>query len=376
MKGISVTEVRHHGRPRWQVLVPAELSGTGRRRRRFFADEAEARKLVEQINADRGSISELFHRLDRGQQETLLRCLHRANSDASVIEQALDAWLSKKRTDETLTLGQLRDECLASKRSSGRRDTYIANLQNSLRQFTAGRSGMRVAGVTPKLIDDWLNGSGWAVATRQGMLKDVRTLFSFALKRGYMSENPALRVDRPLTEDKPPGILSVEQIKLLMGRAAASDKPLARWLAIQLFGGLRREEADRLSEPEILPGVLLVVARNKTRKKRFVPINETLRAWLDLPGQLPIKNRRRRLRRVRGELRRVQSKRGVRLKHVLDVPWPKNCLRHSFCSYALPKFGAAKTAEIAGHSEAVLFAHYRELVSEESAREFWAISPK
>jgi hypothetical protein len=118
-----------------------------------------------------------------------------------------------------------------------------------------------------------------------------------------------------------------------------------------------------------------VSARNKTRKKRFVEINETLRAWLALPGELPLKNLVRRVRRVRGEIRRVQSKRGVREKHVIDIPWPKNALRHSFCSYALPVLGAKQTANQAGHSEDVLYSHYRELVTRDAALAFWSIVP-
>jgi integrase len=373
MREIQVTWNRQ--KERWQVLVPAELSGTGRRKRRFFADEAKAKALVAQINGDRRSIAELFHRLSPDAQGTILRCLHRVDGDAGQIEQALDAWLKRKEADETLTLAKLRDECIASKQASGRRESYIANLQNSLRQFTTGREKDLAARVTPAEIDAWLNGNGWAAATRQGMLKDLRTLFSFGVRRGYLADNPAEKVDRPLSEDKSPGILTVEQVRLLMSRAAANDRPLARFLAVQLFGGLRREEAERLTEAEILKDSILVSARNKTRKKRFVEINETLRAWLALPGELPLKNLVRRVRRVRGEIRRVQSKRGVREKHVIDIPWPKNALRHSFCSYALPVLGAKQTANQAGHSEDVLYSHYRELVTRDAALAFWSIVP-
>jgi hypothetical protein len=58
------------------------------------------------------------------------------------------------------------------------------------------------------------------------------------------------------------------------------------------------------------------------------------------------------------------------------VPWPSNVTRHSFCSYHLAQFGSAsKTALEAGHSEAMLFAHYREVVSPAEAAAFWQIRP-
>lgn len=51
-------------------------------------------------------------------------------------------------------------------------------------------------------------------------------------------------------------------------------------------------------------------------------------------------------------------------------------VRHSFVSYHLAAFGSAsKTANEAGHSEAMLFRHYRELVTPAAAGEFWALRP-
>ena len=59
------------------------------------------------------------------------------------------------------------------------------------------------------------------------------------------------------------------------------------------------------------------------------------------------------------------------------VPWPHNATRHSFVSYHLSHFqSAAKTALEAGHSEAMLFGHYRELVTEQDAAEFWSLTPE
>jgi hypothetical protein len=59
------------------------------------------------------------------------------------------------------------------------------------------------------------------------------------------------------------------------------------------------------------------------------------------------------------------------------VPWPHNATRHSFVSYHLAQFqNAGKTALDAGHTEQMLFAHYREIVQPAAAAEFWAIRPQ
>jgi hypothetical protein len=57
--------------------------------------------------------------------------------------------------------------------------------------------------------------------------------------------------------------------------------------------------------------------------------------------------------------------------------WPHDCLRHSYCSYYLAAHeNAAKTALQAGHTESILFRHYRKLVKKEQAEKFWAVYPK
>jgi hypothetical protein len=45
-------------------------------------------------------------------------------------------------------------------------------------------------------------------------------------------------------------------------------------------------------------------------------------------------------------------------------------------SYAVPVLGVSRTALEAGHSEAVLVRHYRELVTAEDAGRFWGLRPK
>ena len=57
--------------------------------------------------------------------------------------------------------------------------------------------------------------------------------------------------------------------------------------------------------------------------------------------------------------------------------WPHDCLLHSYCSYYLAAHeNAAKTALQAGHTELILFRHYRKLVKKEQAKKFWAVYPK
>ncbi len=138
---------------------------------------------------------------------------------------------------------------------------------------------------------------------------------------------------------------------------------VCRQLAIRYFAGLRSSEVMKLREEHILRdrGVIEVPALlSKTRRRRLVRIQPNLEAWLDLGGTL------RGMREL--TVRQVIVRSGV--------PWASNVTRHSFVSYHLAQFEqAGRTALESGHSEAILFRHYRALVAPSTAAEFWAITP-
>ena len=75
-------------------------------------------------------------------------------------------------------------------------------------------------------------------------------------------------------------------------------------------------------------------------------IHPTLRAWLDLGGDLPPINLRRRFEVVReaaGLIRR--EKRVGKRDKITPTGWVQDCLRHTFASNYLPEFGVEKTVE-------------------------------
>ena len=65
------------------------------------------------------------------------------------------------------------------------------------------------------------------------------------------------------------------------------------------------------------------------------------------------------------------ARKELKLQH-----WPHDCIRHSFCSYALRKYeDFGKVAAQAGHTEKISMKHYLKLVSKAEAKEFWDIYP-
>lgn len=140
------------------------------------------------------------------------------------------------------------------------------------------------------------------------------------------------------------------------------------WVCLVVFGGLRPNEARRISWEDIREGFVHIGgAKAKTRRRRLVPISDQLAAWLDaaraVEAPLPPIGWDR-------DWRRARDRAGLKDKY------SHNALRHSFASYhfALHR-RASETAAILGHSEAMLFRHYRERVSPREAEAFFGLLP-
>jgi integrase len=265
---------------------------------------------------------------------------------------------------EPLTLNELINEFLRARARAGRADRYLRQLRVSLKNFAAGRGRRMIGEIKTTEIEKWLAGQEWAPKTMRGYLGDVSTLFNFAARRGYVERNPARGVELPVLDGHATiEIHTPDQVRQVLEYARRADLDVCRHLAVRYFAGVRSAEAHRLRETDVKldHGLIEVPAvKSKTRSRRLVTIQPNLRAWLDLGGEL----------RAVGDM----TVRGV--IRLSKVPWPHNVARHSFVSYHLAHFKKTnETALEAGHTEQMLFAHYRALVTPVAAAEFWAIKP-
>ncbi len=343
---------------RWRVIVPKELRGVSGQRCIFYRQEGEAVEKCRELMRNRSQAGIALYQLSQDDRVLVLAALRRCNGDANQLLSATEghnAAVILRSVHEAVT------ECIAAKKGAGLRPRSITALNSSLGMFAAKFGDLGIRAVTSEMVDKWLTTGGWAAATRRGYLTDVRTLFSFAVARGYAESNPAEAVQKPILEDRPPGIFTVNEVSRLLKTCLKVDRGLLGYIAPILFGGFRPDESRALNKKQVGKDLIEVTPQSsKTRRRRFIPINSTLKAWL-AGAEYGIKNPKRRLDKVR---------------RLAKVPWPHDVLRHTFCSYALPKHGATLTAAWAGHSEQVLFQHYRERVKPKEVEKFWALRPK
>lgn len=273
-------------------------------------------------------------------------------------------WIAARPEGSLLTVNQLINEFLLAKARADKTDRYLRQLRVVLSSFNMGRGRTPLDQVTVQSLEKWVRDRDWSVRTMHGYLADVRTMFNYAVKRGYIERNPAAGVELPsINSYAAVHVHTPDQVQTVLDVTRRADLDVCRRLAIRYFAGVRSAEANRLEETDLkLDQNLLEVPamKSKTRARRLVTIQPNLRAWLDLGG----------------ELRGIADQTVRDVIKLSKVDWSHNVTRHSFVSYHLAKFeNAGRTALEAGHSEQMLFKHYRAVVTPAAAEEFWSIVP-
>ena len=219
-------------------------------------------------------------------------------------------------------------------------------------------------------IEAWLGTRGESLRTRRNYQADIRNLFNFAIRRGYVASNPVDRLEKIILDEKAVEILSVAQAARLLEAAEASGGTMTPFVSIGLFAGLRTREIAVLDWRDVdLTEMTITVhaAKTKTRARRIVEVSDNLKAWL-LPysakaGPVAPDHYRQRFE----DTRRAAG---------ID-PWPRNAMRHSAASYHLAAHrNESLTQAMLGHeSGKMLIQHYRELVRPKDATRYWQIMP-
>lgn len=342
--------------------------------RQFFSTKSEAEKFAEKItiqadNQDPPIILNGKEKRDYQAAQDILA------GRFSMVEAA-QACIKQNKTLIPMRFEDAIDECFDAKEKSGKDNQYLVKFRNRLKalaRFCRDKGKEFCHDISASEAEHWLHQNQWASVTKKGTLIDLNTFFNFALKKGWAVTNPCKLIEKIEVEQYARGIVTPMQADILIRTCAASDAPLVRYFSDQMFGGLREIEARQLTKAHEhklhieLPG-------DDVYEPGFIEWNPTWKAWRDkYPGEYyPIRNFWRRVSKIKNAAKAKM----IESKVADEAFWfPRNCLRHSFCSYGSKVWGTGKTAELARHSEAMQKKHYRRPIPLEDAKAFWAINP-
>ena len=291
------------------------------------------------------------------------------------------------------TVREVVDELIASKTSAGKSGVYIKDLNSRLGAF-ADHFQLRIANVTGKQIEEYIRGlktlgsdetkrHSLAGRTQNNIRRLVSTLFKFAIKRGYLpKDNDEISgVEKASVDSGDIEVFSPVQLQKLFDACIQPVKERGKWrtreemipyLAVAAFCGLRAAEIMRLdwSEIHLIGGEKFVEVKAgnaKTASRRTIPITDNCAAWLERYAKIsgPVIN-----------LSRADKQLFLYLAEKSGVPWKHNGLRHSFISYRLAVVKDVGQVSLeAGNSPGMVFKHYRQLVRESEAKDWFSIVP-
>jgi integrase len=275
------------------------------------------------------------------------------------------------------TVRQVADELIELKTNRKASARYVEDLKGRLARL-ADKFQVNVDTVTTADIQQWLDSMDAAPRTIRNLRNNASGLFKFAEARGYIArgENPVTATERIKTKNSDAiEIYSPDELTRLLDAASDSFKTV---LAIQAFAGLRSAEAMRLDWQNIKldrKHIEITAANAKTASRRIVPILPNLAAWL----KKATKKTGKIFPHSRAYFHELQRNISTDTKtgKLPALAWKHNALRHSFISYRVAAIqNVAQVALEAGNSPGMIFGHYRELVTPDAAKKWFAIQPE
>ena len=252
-----------------------------------------------------------------------------------------------------------------------------------LGSFAAAFGQRQAAEITAEEVEQWVAEQCATDANRREMLVRLNGLFAYGVKRGFLRDNPVRKLELPRPNPARAHILTVKQVRALMAHCPPSVIPA---VAVQLFGGLRRAEAERLDwhDVDFDSGTVKATqhkgAGGRRERARFVPMLPALRAWLEPFRQhagpvFPTAVTGPRRGEVSPQLYRVgfakaREAAGIRA-------WDENTLRHTFGSYRLAAIHDLERVRVEmGHSTTrTTTEYYVNAVRAADAAAFWNVIP-
>jgi integrase len=269
-------------------------------------------------------------------------------------------------------------EFLEGQKSKRYVEDLRAKLNRAAKAFTGQLRDIRAID-----IDRWIAGmKDTGKRTKNNYRMAMVTLFSYARDKNFLPRGEQTEAEFVTRyDDKKGGVIGIYTPKEFALLLHYVDERFLPFVALGGFAGLRSIEILRLDWTDVwFKKGFIEVGRDKskTATRRLVPICPALEKWLapyakeSGPILADIKNEShftRQFHAAKHTLNDANGKPRVELVH--------NGLRHSFCSYRMAETkSAAQVALEAGNSPKMLFEHYRELVTDAEAKEWFSLTPE
>jgi integrase len=364
---------KKRGLAAWALNVPPDLSDTGKRKELFFRTKKDATSECERLKARKENFGRTITEPTPARMAEAVECYKLLDGSATLLDAVRGFLAVQHVRRSSITFLDLFNRFLEAKKD--RNEQYRRELRITRDRFPK-LHGRLVVDISHNDLEPLL--AQISPGGRNSVMRYLRALFNYGIKRGFLIENPISRLDfadRPRQEVE---ILSNKQVEGMLQHALAEDLKLLPFLVLGIFCGIRPDgELQKLEWRDLDLADSMVVIRpevSKTRRRRFIDLSENAEAWL----RATMKQKRPAVGRVvefaESELR---THRKANWEAAGIKQWPQQGMRHTYCSnwLALHK-DINKLVLQSGHDSVdTMWRHYHRGTSETEAHQFWAIMP-
>jgi len=355
----------------WVVNLPPLLSGTAKRQRRYFDDKKAAKEFANQERIRLKNYGTASTSLPAGKIEEAAAAFDKLNGTGIGLLEAVEQVLQWKRSRENSVTFKSMFESFIDARKGKRSAPYLRALRYTLPRFAALHDRLACE-ISASEIEEELKGVSASV--HNALLRYLRAVFNFGIRRGWCVENPVKRIEMNSLKMRRE-ILTNVQVAALLKAVSETDFELLPYHVLCIFAGIRPKEVERLTWSNVNMDERFVEVpddKSKTAVRRIVDMEPLLVRWLDYfikaggstqDGVTPISNLRKRLRAIR---------KTAGIDH-----WPQDAPRRTFASCWLAIHSDVnRLNNLMGHtSPEMLWRHYHKAVTQKQAKEFWKIEP-
>jgi integrase len=373
-KVATLRPLKLKSRGKWVLNVPPELSDTGKRRQLLFTTEAAAKVESEKLKARKDNFGISLTTMTPARIAEAAEAYKLLDPiGVGLLDAVRDYVAGHKRRKESISFEALFNLFLEAK--ADRNPAYLRELRvtrdrdemRNLRNRLACDIGVR--DLEPILTT-------MTPGARNPVMRYLRAVFNYGIKRGYVTENPIARLDfaaRPRQEVK---TIPVEQVAGMLNHALENDLELLPFLVFGFFAGIRPEgELLELEWSDVKSDEIVIRPEvSKTNRRRFIDLPDNAKAWLqayaDGGGVMAGKVVRYNASELRTHRRANWQASGI-------TDWPQQGMRHTFCSCWLAvNHDVNRLVLMSGHDSVdTMWRAYHAGIPESEAKKFWNIRP-
>lgn len=358
----------------WCLSIPPHLSPTGRQQRLFYATKSAASLDADKLTVRRDNFGVSLSAMTPARIAEAAEAYNLLEGTGlRLLDVVRSGMATHKARTESVPFLDLFNQFLEAK--SARDPQYLKELRLTRDRFPQLHP-MLATDITARHLDQILK--KLSDGARNPVMRYLRAVFNFGLKRNYLSENPINRLDfahRPRREVE---IIPNSQVSRMLHHALNEDLELLPYLVLGLFCGIRPDgEIQGMVWSDIDLTDRVVVIRpevSKTRRRRFPDLSENAKSWLIAYQNLGGSSIGKIVTYDESELRyhRTKNWQAAGIKK-----WITSGMRHTYCSNWLAVHkDINKLVLQSGHDSVdTMFRHYHRGSPEAEAKAFWSLVP-